>query len=142
VRHLGKTLLPLIATASLGCSAAQIARLPADLNDNNKVRSTIESCLSSIGMRDESQEWPNSEYFEDSPDLVAIWGTAPPESRWPLVFDTYRGARASVWFSQGRWNVRFVEHDESFPPAFASCMARPEHGIPVEVDRDLYFDPS
>jgi len=120
---------------------AQIAHLLPSTSDEAESRAAIESCLSSIGMHDISDEWPYSEIIADNPDTVSAWGTPPPESKWDLFFDTYKGALAWVQLSQGGdWSVRFVKHDESFPAAFATCMGSLEPNVPVEIESDWYFD--
>ncbi len=141
MRSLRAHLLVFLLGATLGCSLAQIAHLPPGSVDEHEARTAIETCLSSIGMNDISAEWPYSEIIADNPDAISAWRTPPPESKWDLFFDTYKGALAWVQVSQGAaWSVRFVKHDESFPAAFATCMSNLDPDVPVEVESDWYFD--
>jgi hypothetical protein len=136
---LNVTVTLFLALAAFGCSLAQIARLPPDLSDPREARASIESCLSAIGMLNESNKWPYSEIIADDPDLVSAWSTPPPQSKWELFLNTYKGALAWVKFDD-HWSVRFVKHDESFPPAFANCMRNNAHSVSVQIEDDWYFD--
>jgi hypothetical protein len=139
MRRLTATLAMLLAATILGCSLARIAQLPPDLGDPDETRALIEGCLSSIGMLDRSHEWPLSEIIADEPDCISAWDTPPAKSKWEYFFDTYKGARAWVMLSEGRWSVRFIG-DEPFPKAFADCIAEAKPGVSVEIVNDWYFD--
>ena len=141
MRRLRAHLFVSLLGASLGCSLAHIAHLSQSTGSERQPRAAIETCLSSIGMRDISDEWPYSEIIADNPDTLSAWGTPPPDSKWDLFFDTYKGALAWVQVSESHdWSVRFVKHDESFPPAFATCMSNLDPDVPVRIESDWYFD--
>jgi hypothetical protein len=132
-------LVLVLVAATIGCSLAQIAHLPPDLPDKREPGAVIATCLSSIGMREISHEWPASEIIANDPGTIAAWDTPPPESKWDLFLDKYKGALAWVQVSEkGEWSVRFVKHDKSFPLAFSKCMSRMQ--VPVSIESDWYFD--
>jgi len=127
------------AVCAVGCSLAHTARIAPETAEPRASQAIVEGCLSSLGMRDESGEWPQSEILADDPKAVSTWGIPPPESKWEQAFGSYRASKA--WVSRsadGRWSLRFIHADESLAEGFARCAR--EEGLTVDVESEWYFD--
>jgi len=146
----GKPNTIVIATSVVilaGCFTAHIARLPAEIDAERDPQASIEECLSSLGLHDASQRYAGGS-FAGRDDFVALWETPPVEYESDLHrrLNRYNPSNtnrsALVWRPHGRWTVRLMRDDESIARNFASCMSSADTQIPIELDPELYFDPS
>jgi hypothetical protein len=146
VRELSAIFVAVPVLALTSCFTAHIARLPAGIDSEGDPRASIEECLTSLGMHDASQRYEGL-YFAEREEFVAMWETPPVEykSGFHRAFDvspSHKFLSASISHSQGGWKIRFLRDDESIATQFASCMSSGHIGIPVELDSELYVDPS
>jgi hypothetical protein len=139
--------LPAVALLA-GCSLRYDVHLAAAPEARPAVRPAIETCLASIGTRDVSDVWPQSDYIARWPDeVVAIWESPPIErtSWWYWLLGTsppdHPYCRAWIRPRGDTFGVTFRGSD-SCAPDFAACVRSSGSGIAVEIERDWVFDPS